>query len=414
VLTPVLGRLGDMFGKERLLVSALVALGVGTLVAGLATSIVQMIIGRVIQGAGGAVFPLAFGIVRDEFPRERVAGGIALISAILGIGGGLGIVLAGPIVDALSYHWLFWFPLVLVVIATVATLMFVPESPIKSPGRINWAGAALLSSWLVCLLVAISEAPTWGWTDARTLVLAGAGSILLVMWILNETRAAEPLVDMAMMRVRGVWTVNAAAFLVGAGMYSSFILIPEFVETPRGAGYGFHASVTEAGLFLVPSTAMMLVVSPLAGRMAGRIGARLPLILGSLATCIAFTFLALAHSERWQMYVGSAILGIGIGFAFSSLANLIVEAVRPEQTGVATGMNTVMRTLGGSVGAQIGATVIAGTVVGTALPTEQGFVLAFVTSAVACALATLASLAVPRRGRHQRSRAPRALASEPA
>jgi MFS family permease len=383
-----------------MLVAALATLGAGTLVAALSSSIGPMIAGRVIQGAGGAVFPLAFGIIRDEFPRERVAHGIALISAILGIGGGLGIVLAGPIIDAFSYHWLFWFPLILVVITTIASVLFVPESPITSPGRINWTGAALLTGWLVCLLIAISEAPTWGWGSAKTLGLTAAGVVLLVAWIANELRAAEPLVDMAMMRIRGVWTVNAAAFLIGAGMYSSFILIPQFAETPSSAGYGFDASVTQAGLFLVPSTLMMLLVSPLAGRMAGRVGSRLPLILGSFATALAFLFLAVWHTEEWQMYVASALLGIGIGLAFASLANLIVEAVRPAQTGVATGMNTVMRTLGGAVGAQIGATIIAGTVVGSSPPTEQGFVLAFVAAAAACLLATLASFAIPRGRRH--------------
>jgi EmrB/QacA subfamily drug resistance transporter len=396
VLTPVLGRLGDMFGKEHMLVAALAALAVGTLVSALATNMPVMILGRVIQGAGGAVFPLAFGIIRDEFPRDRVAHGIALISAILGIGGGLGIVLAGPIVSALSYHWLFWLPLVLVVIATVATMLFIPESPIKSPGHVNWAGAALLSAWLVCLLIAISEGPSWGWGDPRTIGLIVAGLALLVAWVVNELHAREPLVDMGMMRIRGVWTVNTAAFLVGAGMYSSFILIPQFAETPANSGYGFHASVTQAGLFLAPSTLMMLLVSPLAGRLTSRVGARIPLIIGSATTCTAFTFLALLHTEPWNMYVGSAILGVGIALAFASLANLIVEAVKPEQTGVATGMNTVMRTLGGTVGAQIGATIIAGTVVGNSPPTEQGFVLAFVAAAVACGLATLASLAVPR------------------
>src|SRR3954452_23347788 len=208
IFTPILGRLGDMFGKERMLVVALVTLGVGTLVAALASSIGLLILGRVIQGAGGAIFPLAFGIIRDESPRERIAQGIALISAILGIGGGLGIVLAGPIVDALSYHWLFWFPLVLVVIATVTTVLFVPESPIKVPGRVNVGGALLLSAWLVCLLVAISEGSSWGWTDGRILGLFVAALVLLVAWVRNEQRAAEPLVDMRMMRVRGVWTVN--------------------------------------------------------------------------------------------------------------------------------------------------------------------------------------------------------------
>jgi EmrB/QacA subfamily drug resistance transporter len=399
ILTPIVGRLGDMFGKERTLMAALGVLAAGTLLAALSTNITTLILARVIQGAGGAIFPLAFGIIRDEFPRERIPHGIALISAILGIGGGLGIVLAGPIIDAFNIHWLFWFPLILVVIAMVATHFFVPESPIKTPGRINWSGAALLSAWLVALLVGISEGSSWGWTDPRTLGLFAAAIVLLGAWIANEQRAAEPLVDMAMMRVRGVWTVNAAAFLVGAGMYSSFVLIPQFTETDPSAGYGFGASVTQAGLFLLPSTVMMLLISPIAGRLSARVGSRVPLIAGSVATCLAFVMLSVAHDEKWEIYVASAILGIGIGLAFASLANLIVEAVRPEQTGVATGMNTVMRSLGGSVGSQIGASVIAGTVVGTALPTEHGFEVAFIIAGVACGLGAVASLAVPRPSR---------------
>jgi EmrB/QacA subfamily drug resistance transporter len=413
ILTPIVGRLGDMMGKEHTLVATLVVLAAGTLLAALATNIEVLIVARVIQGCGGAIFPLAFGIIRDEFPRERVAQGIALISAILGIGGGLGIVLAGPIVDTFSYHWLFWFPLALVIVATIATLLYVPESPIKSPGKINWVGALLLAGWLVCLLVAISEGSQWGWGDARTLGLFAGAAVLVVAWVANELHADEPLVDMAMMRRRGVWTVNVAAFMVGAGMYSSFILLPEFTEMPRAAGYGFHASVTQAGLFLLPSTVAMLLISPLAGRMANRVGSRVPLILGSLTTCAAFAFLAVAHDERWEIYVGSAILGAGVGLAFASLANLIVEAVRPDQTGVATGMNTVMRSIGGSVGTQIGASIIAGTVVGHALPTEHGFTVAFLVAAAACGLAALASLAVPRPRRPAPGRA-RALATDAA
>jgi len=186
VLTPIIGRLGDMFGKEHTLVASLSILGLGTLVAALANSIEVLIAGRVIQGAGGAVFPLAFGIIRDEFPRDRVARGIAFLSALLGIGGGAGIILAGPIVDALSYHWLFWIPLVMVGIAVVATLLFVPESPIKTPGRINWLGAALLSGWLVCLLIAVSEGSNWGWTSGRTLGLFAAGAVLCWARALGE------------------------------------------------------------------------------------------------------------------------------------------------------------------------------------------------------------------------------------
>jgi EmrB/QacA subfamily drug resistance transporter len=396
VLTPIIGRLGDMFGKEHTLVASLSVLGLGTLVAALAHSIEILILGRVIQGAGGAVFPLAFGIIRDEFPRHRVARGIAFLSALLGIGGGAGIILAGPIVDALGYHWLFWFPLIMVIVAVIATIMFVPESPIKTPGRINWLGAALLAAWLVCVLIAVSEGSNWGWSSTKTVGLFLAGAILAVVWVRNESRAAEPLVDMKMMRIRGVWTVNAAAFLVGAGMYSSFVLIPQFVSEPSSSGYGFGASVSQAGLFLAPSTLGMLLLGPVAGRLSERVGSRVPLILGGLTTTLSFVLLAVAHSEHWQIYLASAILGAGIGLAFASLANLIVEAVPPEQTGVATGMNTVMRTLGGSVGGQIGASVLAGSVV-AGVPTEAGFTSAFAIAAGACALATIAALAVPRR-----------------
>ena len=183
IFTPIVGRLGDMFGKERTLVVSLGVLGAGTLLAALATNIEVLIVARVIQGCGGAIFPLSFGIIRDEFPRARVAHGIALISAILGIGAGLGIVLAGPIVDALDYHWLFWIPLVLIVVATVATVFFVPESPIKVPGRVNWLGAFLLSGWLVCLLVGISEGSSWGWSDPRILGLLAAAIVLLGLWV---------------------------------------------------------------------------------------------------------------------------------------------------------------------------------------------------------------------------------------
>ncbi|HVO53171.1 MAG TPA: MFS transporter [Solirubrobacterales bacterium] len=399
VLTPIVGRLGDMFGKERTLVISLAVLSLGVLIAALASSIGMLIFARIVQGSGGAIFPLAFGIIRDEFPREKAAGGIAMISAILGIGGGLGIVLAGPIISVLDYHWLFWLPLVVTVAATVATIFFVPESPVKSPGKVDWRGAALLSSWLVLLLLGITQTSEWGWGDPRVWALIGAAAVMLVVWVRSEEKIREPLIEIGMMRIRGVWTVNAAAFLVGAGMYSSFILIPEFTETPASTGYGYGASVTEAGLFLLPTTLAMLFVSPLAGWLANRIGARLVLITGCLITTVSFTLMGVAHAQHADMYVATALMGAGIAFAFSTLAILIVEAVPPAQTAVATGMNTVMRTLGGAVGGQIGASVIAGTVAAAALPTEKGYTLAFLLAAGACLLAAGASLAVPRRPR---------------
>jgi EmrB/QacA subfamily drug resistance transporter len=400
VATPIAGRVGDIFGKKRTLVVVLAGLGGGTLLAALATTLPVMIGARVIQGLGGAIFPLAFAIIRDEFPRRRVAGGIALISGLLGVGAGLGIILAGPILAHLNYHWLFWIPLVLIAVTTLATVLVIPESPVRAPGNVNWTGAVLLSLWLIFLLLAISEAPTWGWLSARTLALLAAAGLVALAWIRAETRSSSPLVDLKMMQLRGVWTTNLAGFLLGFGMYSAFVLIPQFVETPASNGYGFGSSVTQAGLFLIPSTIAMMVASPLGGRLSGRFGSKVPLVLGSTITLAAFVVLALAHSAHWQVYLAALLLGVGVGFAFASMANLIVEAVRPDQTGIATGMNTVMRTIGGALGGQVAASILAASLLSDGLPSEHGYTVSFAIMALALAAGVVASLAVPGRRIH--------------
>jgi EmrB/QacA subfamily drug resistance transporter len=406
VATPIVGRLGDIYGKKRMLVVTLFALAGGTLVSAIATSIGVMIAGRVIQGLGGAVFPLAFGIIRDEFPRERVATGIAMISSILGIGAGLGIVMAGPIIDHLSYHWIFWFPLAAILVAAAAAIAVIPESPVRAPGRVNWLGALLLAAWLVCLLVGVSEGSSWGWRSGRVLSLFLASAVLLVLWVLAESRSAGPLVDMRMLRLRGVWTTNAAAMLIGFGMFGSFVLVPQIVQMPVSTGYGFGASVTQAGLFLFPATVAMLVVSPFAGRLSSLFGSRVPLIAGALVSTSSFVLLASAHSRRFEIYAATALLGVGIGLAFAAMANLIVEAVPRDQTGVASGMNTIMRTIGGAVGSQVSASIIAASVVSGGLPTDGGFTDAFAVSALAMLLAGAAALAVPGRARAAALRGP--------
>ena len=395
VVTPIAGRLGDMFGKKRTMVAVLLVLAAGTLIAGLATSIGVMITARVIQGAGGAVFPLAFAIIRDEFPRERIPHGVALISAIMGIGGGLGIVLAGPIVQHLSYHWLFWFPLLAVLAATAGIVAHVPESPIRTPGRVDPLGAVLLSVWLVAFLVPISEGPTWGWLSGRTLGLFAVAAAVFPMWVRAEARSAAPLVDMRMMRLRPVWTTNLAALVIGFGMFASFVLVPQFVELPEATGFGFGASVTQAGLFMVPATMGMLFVGPVSGRLSATVGSKVPLVLGALASCLAFIFLAAAHGSSWEIYTAMLVMGVGIGFAFGSMANLIIESVPAHQTGVATGMNTIVRSIGGAIGSQVSAGIVAATLASDGLPTERGFTLAFVVAAAALAVGVFVALRVP-------------------
>jgi EmrB/QacA subfamily drug resistance transporter len=392
--TAIIGRLGDMYGKERLLVATLVMLSAGTLISALSTSLEVMVIGRVIQGAGGGIFPLAFGIVRDEFPPDEVPGSIGILSSILGIGGGIGIVLGGLIIEHLDYHWLYWIPLIVSVGAAMATWRFIPESPVRTPGKINWVAAALMTAGFSCVLIAISETISWGWGSPKTLILLAAGLVLSAIWVVVEVGADEPLIDMAMMRVRGVWTTNLVAFLLGAGMYASFLLYPQFAQLPKSTGFGFGVSVVTAGLYLLPAALGMSLLGSFAGRVARRYGSKPAVIVGSAITALAFGFLAAVHGHPIDMLISAALLGVGIGLAFAALGNLIVQAVPPEQTGVATGMNTVMRTLGGALGGQIAATLVADNVA-HGLPTVTGFTSSFALEAVFLVAAVIAGLLVP-------------------
>ena len=343
------------------------------------------------------MFPLAFGIIRDEFPPERVAGAIGVMSAILGVGTGAGIVLAGPILEHLNYHWLFWIPLVMSLTATIATFVFVPESPVRAPGGINWVGAVLMSGWLVTGLLAISYAPTRGWGSASVLALGAAAVVLLALWVLSENRSASPLVDMKMMRLRTVWTTNLAALLFGFGMFAMFIALPQFAQTPTGVGYGFGASVTQSGLYLPPFAVAMVVVAPMTGRLSVVVGSKMVLVAGSLFAASSYLLLVLNHAEQWAMYAAAGLLGVGVALGFASMANLIIEAVPAEQTGVATGMNTNIRSIGAALGSGVATSLVISDLLPDGSPVERGYVLAFAVSGTGLVVAAAAALLIPRR-----------------
>jgi EmrB/QacA subfamily drug resistance transporter len=421
VATPILGKLGDQYGKERLLVISLTLFLIGSIGAAAAWNIWSLIAWRAVQGAGAAVFPLSYGIIRDEFPREKVGVAIGLVSAVFGIGGGFGIVLSGLIVDNFSWRWLFIVGAAGIGVAVLLVQRFVPESPIKTPSRVDFVGATLLALGLIAMLVALTEGETWGWASGRTLGLAAAGVTLLVAWGVAELHVDDPMVDMRMLARREVLFTNLTALIAGFAMFGVFVLVPNFVEMPHGVpqsaqrlvDYGFHASTTKAGLYLLPSSFALLFAGPATGLIGRRIGFKWPLAAGMLLTAIASGSLAEWHDEPWQILAAMPVLGVGVGFAFAAMATLITEAVRPTETGVATGMNTVMRTVGGVIGGQVGAALLtAHTIPGTAgVPSVDGFEIAFAISAVAALVgAGFALLVTPRR----RRRSERLVAAEAA
>ncbi len=403
IMTPILGRVGDMTGKKRVFVGTLLALAVGSLLAALAPSIGIMIVARVIQGFAGGMLPSAFGIIRDEFPAARVPGAVGIIAALAAVGAGLGIVLAGPIVSALNYRWLFWLPLIVTVITAICAIALVPESDVRAAGRISWLPAVLLSGWLVALLLPLSEASDWGWRSGKVLGLLAAAVVLAAAWVVAELRAATPLIDMKMMRAPAVWTNNLVALLIGVGMYATFAFLPEFVQTPTAAGYGFGASITKSGLMLLPAAVTMFIVGIFAGRLAARLGGKTLVVAGCLIGCGAMSILAFAHQHIWQIYLANSLMGVGFGAAFSAMSALIVAAVPPSQTGVASGMNANIRTIGGSIGAAAMASIVTAKLEPSGLPVQSGYTTGFAVMAGGLLLAAAAALLMPSARRLRRA-----------
>lgn len=399
VATPLAGKLGDLLGKGRVLTGVLLLFSLGSIVCATAGSIEQAIAGRVIQGVAGGVFPLAFGIIRDTFPRERVAGGIGLLSAVFGIGGGIGLPLSGVVVDHLDLSLVFWIGL-LALPAAVAAHRLVPPSPPSPRTRVDALGALLLSAGLVTLLLGVTQANDHGWGSARTLGMLAAGVALLVVWTAIERRVAEPLVDLRVLGARAVAATNATGALVGFAMFSTFLLLPQFAQAPEATGYGFGMSVTQSGLLLVPLAGAQLVAGLLAGRVAARIGFRMMVVGGALLATLAFVVLAVEHAHPWQVVVAGALFGVGLSWSLAGMANLIVEAVPQRDVGVATGINTITRTVGGAFGSAVAVAILAADTIGSsAIASERAYTIAFALSAAFALAAALAALLVPvRRG----------------
>ncbi|GIM97519.1 MFS transporter [Paractinoplanes toevensis] len=395
VATPLVGRIADMIGKDRALLMALAAIAVGCLVAALAPNIGVLIVARVLQGLGGAVFPVSFGIIRDEFPPQRVTSAVGVMAAVIATGSGLGIVLAGPIVGALDWRWLFWIPMAVVTVVGVLAWRVVPASPVRTPGKVNWLSAVLLSAWLVALLLPLSKGTAWGWGSGRTIGLLVAAAVLLAAWFAAELRSANPLIDMRMMRLPAVWTTNLVALLFGAAMFGIFAFLPQLMQVPKASGYGFGATVTGAGLLMLPMLVTMAVFGSLSGPLTRWLSSKTQLVIGAVLAAISCFSLALAHSDKAAVAVAGGVFGIGLGLIYSSMISLIVQSVPMHQTGVASGMNTNIRTIGASIGTAIVSSIVTSHPGVAGLPAESGFTESFLILGGIAVAAIVVALLVP-------------------
>ncbi|HEV7741302.1 MAG TPA: MFS transporter [Pseudolysinimonas sp.] len=395
VATPLFGRIGDMIGKRRMFVISVGAIAVGSIIAAFAPNLEVLILARVLQGFAGAIFPLTFGIIRDEFPTARVPGMIGMVSAVIAVGSGLGTVLSGPLAGVLGWRGLFLVPLLLTVVGGVMSLLVIPESPQRAGGRINPVAALLLSAWLVALLLPLSMANQWGWGSPAVWGLLVLAAALLVAWIYVETRSVTPLVDMRMMRLPGVAIPNATALLLGAAMFGVWAFLPRFLQTPTGTGYGLGETIAASGLVMLPMLVALGVAGFLTGPLSRRVDLRVQLTGAAILIALSTASFGLFHSAAWMPAIAGAAFGFGLGISNSAMASLVVQSVSRTQTGVAAGMNSNLRTIGSAIGTSLMAAIVTSSLGLAGLPTEAAYDTAFLTMAGLAGIAALVAGFVP-------------------
>nr|WP_317453550.1 MFS transporter [Streptomyces sp. CBMA152] len=402
VFTPLLGRFGDMHGKKPTLIGVLVLMVAGSVLAATTSSLLWLIVGRVMQGAATAIFPLALSVLREEVRPEKLHGAMALVSGTLAFGSGLALVGAGLLTqgDHPDYHRVFWLAAVLAIVALVAVVAGVPASRHKPGGRTDWLGAGTLAALLVLLLLPISQGHEWGWSSGRTLGLFAAAVAMTVVWVLVENKVKAPMVDMKMFAHRPVFFTNLAGLLLGFAMFSQFIGVSYLVQMPEKiTGYGFTASVLRASVeYLLPTTIMSLLAAQLGGMLVRRIGARFTLTIGAVFGVVGFAWLTGAHDTTASVILAGMVIGVAISFGYAAMPALIVASVPHHQTGIANGINSISRSVGSAIASAVITSLLASKTIQhlppgiPALPQESQFTLSFALAGGAFLLVVVVAL----------------------
>jgi len=399
VAVPTMGRLGDMFGKRRMMLISIALLVAGSVVCALSSSIVPMIIGRGLQGLAAGLIPLGISVMRDILPPQKLSGAVAVMGASLGVGGALGLPIAAVIAEYSDWHMLFWASAVLGLVAAVLVVRVVPESPIRTGGKFDFVGAISLAIALIALLLPISKGSNWGWTDTKTIGLLVISLVAFLVWGWWELRTDKPLVDLRVSARRQVLLTNAASIVFGFAMFAQTMVFPQVIQLPEATGYGLGGSMLLSGLVMAPSGIIMMLISPFGSRLTNARGPKTTLMLGAVVVAIGYGVGVFAMHSIWQMVMIALIIGAGTGLAYGAMPALIMSAVPPTETGAANSFNTLMRSLGTSFASAIAGVILANMTMalGSAtVPSENAFRVVMALAACSAITALIITVFLPK------------------
>jgi EmrB/QacA subfamily drug resistance transporter len=399
VIMPVSGRLGDLYGKRRVLLASVAVLVVGSVVSAFAGSLLPMVIGRGLQGCAMGVIPLGISIMRDILPADRIGRAIALMSATLGVGGAIGLPISAVIAQTSSWRVLFWLSAGLAAVCLTLLWTVVPDSPVRAPGRFDGLGAVVLAAGLVCLLLAITKGASWGWGSATTLSLFAAGVVVLVVWGVYQLRTQHPLVDLRVSARRPVLFTNLASILVGFSLYSGSLVVPQLLQAPVATGYGLGQSLVATGLWMAPGGLVMMALSPVSASITRRYGPRTSLLVGTGVIAVGYLASTVLLHNAVEIMLALVVVSAGVGIAYAAMPGLIMSSVPLHETESANGLNSLMRSVGTSVSSAVMAMLLANLTItfgSRTVPSLTGFRVAFLIAAGAALAGLLLTLLVPR------------------
>ncbi|HEY0533504.1 MAG TPA: MFS transporter [Actinoplanes sp.] len=391
--TPLAGRLGDMYGRRPVLVAVLTVFLLASIGAALAHNLPELIAWRALQGLGGAIVPLAYGVVADVMPERRVALGLSVLGAMLAAGGSGGLLLGGFIVLHAPVSVIFWISAGFGVIGVVGTLLSVPGATVRAPGTLDLWGAAMLAVGLVAPLIGVSLAPRWGWGDPRSLSLFALGLVVLPLWWRLQSGRPAALVDTALLARRPIAATILATLMMGFGLFGAFSLVPQLAQAPVAFG-GLGLTALGAGVLMLPTATVNAVMAPVVGLVSRTHGSKAPLLAGAVVAALGLAWLSARHNGPIAIAVGCGVLGVGFAASLAAAPNIIVGWTPKDRTGAALAANTLAQNLGSSIGSQVGVSIVASRIGADGL-ISPGYTWAFgVAAAMAAVGAVLAALVV--------------------
>ncbi|MFB6471215.1 MAG: MFS transporter [Vulcanisaeta sp. AZ3] len=361
----IMGKLGDMYGKKRMLVITMLIYTVGALITGFSTNYSMLLTGRALQGIGMAMMPLAFALVREEFPPRMIPQVQGLLSAMFGVGMAISLPLGAYISQTLgwqaTYHTVYPF----IVLEDLLVYLYIRESRIRNPQPIDWIGLFLLSLSLASGLIAVTDAPTYGWTDSLVMSLLVLFVLGFGVFILYETTISNPIVPVSLLGSRNVLASNIGVALAGFALFLMAQAVTYLFESPKPLGYGL--SILDTGIMMIPMAVMQMIAAPIAGRVITNVGAKKVAIIGLVIAILGLVMLTYTAFYGLSYVIGSmSILAIGISMVNVSVINILVFSVGRRNMGLATGLNTVFRNIGSAWGPAVA---------GSIMSTYQAYVL---------------------------------------